>query len=173
MDRGLISRKSRGSFANPHWLTGTLGFDFGLDPIWAVDVRSDGQDGLGAAGGGAGDRRRARGGGGSPDLAVNGRPSSDSSAVCTRGKRVARATHLGRRRRARAGGAELAAAHGGWRRRRTRPSGAERERGKKRRRKLLTGEEGNRRSRGRRHGVDDEMAMTHEKEDTTTKRTTS
>lgn len=47
------------------------------------------------------------------------------------------------------------------------------EREKKRQRKLLTGEEGNRRSRGRRHGVDDEMAMTHEKEDTTTKRTTS
>ena len=51
-----------------------------MDLIWAVDVRSDGQDGLGAAGGGAGDRRRARGGGGSPDLAVNGRPSSDSRA---------------------------------------------------------------------------------------------
>ena len=50
---------------------------------------------------------------------------------------------------------------------------SERERGKKRRRKLLTGEEGNRRSRGRRHGVDGEMATTHEKEDTTTKRTTS
>ena len=48
-----------------------------------------------------------------------------------------------------------------------------RKREKKGRRKLLTGEEGNRRSRGRRHGVDGEKATTHEKEDTTTKRTTS
>jgi hypothetical protein len=85
---------------------------------------------LGAAGGGACDRRRARGGGGSPDLTLNGRPSSDSSTVCTRGKRAARATHLGWRRKARAGGAELAAAHGRWRRRQTRPGGAERERGR-------------------------------------------
>ena len=49
-----------------------------MDLIWAVDARSDGQNGLGAASGGAGDQRRARGGGGSPELAVNGRPSSDS-----------------------------------------------------------------------------------------------
>ena len=58
--------------------------------------------------------------------------------------------------------------------RRDRWSGARCEvRGKKGRRKLLTGEEGNRRSQGRRHGVDGEMAMTREKENTTTKRTTS
>ena len=43
---------------------------------------------------------------------------------------MARRTHLGRWRSATAGGAELAAAHGGWRRRQTRSGGAERERGR-------------------------------------------
>ena len=128
----MITRKSRGSFANPHWLTGTLGFDFGLDPIWAVDARSDGQDGLGVAGGGAGDWRRARGGGGSPDLAVNGRPSSDSRAGWSGSELGRWRTPLGVR----------------WSRGRpdrgTRRRGAER----RRRRAQASGTEGERRGKG-------------------------
>ena len=129
MDRGLISRKARGSFANPPWLTGTLGVDFGLDPIWATRSRSDGWDGS------DGWRRRRAAGGELwrriAGLGRIGRPGLDfeRSFDWEQGRDTAKPSRAAVR--ASMAGAELAAAHGGQRRRRALPGEIAREGGER------------------------------------------